>query len=60
MIVDGEHDNIPGYTNGHQLAHLAPCGEHHVIPAGDHLVGNRQWQWLPQAADFLHHQLERG
>lgn len=60
MVVDGEHDNIPGYTNGHQLAHLAPRGEHHVIPAGDHLVGNRRWQWLPQAADFLHHQLDRG
>lgn len=60
MVIDGEDDIIPGYTNGQQLAHLAPHGEHLLIPAGDHLVGNHRWQWLPQAADFHHHQLRNG
>ena len=57
LVIDGENDIIPGYSNGADLARLAPHGEHLVIPEGDHLVGNRRWQWLPQAADYLHHNL---
>lgn len=53
LVVDGELDVIAGYDNGRMLATLAPHGEHLIVPAGDHLVGNRRWQWLPQAADFL-------
>ncbi|TAK69235.1 MAG: alpha/beta hydrolase [Actinomycetota bacterium] len=59
LAIDGENDVIPGYSDGADLAHLAPHGEHLVIPAGDHLVGNRRWQWLPRAADYLHRKLTR-
>lgn len=59
LVIDGENDIIPGYSNGADLARLAPHGEHLVISEGDHLVGNRRWQWLPQAADYLHHNLRR-
>lgn len=57
LVIDGELDVIPGGINGGRLATLAPHGRHLVIPGGDHLIGNRRWQWLPRAADFLHDQL---
>lgn len=57
LVVDGENDTIPGFTNGHQLTQLAPHAHHLIIPHGDHLIGNRRWHWLPHAADFLHHHL---
>ena len=59
LVIDGENDIIPGYTNGADLARLAPHGEHLMVPDGDHLVGNRKWQWLSQAADYLHRNLMR-
>lgn len=59
LVIDGENDVIPGYSNGSDLARLAPNGEHLLIPDGDHLVGNRRWRWLPQAADYLHQNLTR-
>lgn len=57
LVVDGELDVIPGFDNGQTLAALAPHGEHLLIADGDHLVGNRRWEWLPGAADFLHDNL---
>lgn len=57
LVVDGELDVIPGFENGKLLAELAPYGEHLVVGAGDHLVGNRRWEWLPRAADFLRENL---
>ena len=57
LVIDGEKDVIPGYTNGHDLARLARRAEYLLVPAGDHLVGNRRWQWLPRAADFLRDRL---
>ncbi len=57
LVIDGQLDVIPGVTNGERLATLAPHGQHLLIPGGDHLIGNRRWQWLPRAADFLHDQL---
>lgn len=56
-VIDGENDVLPGFTNGATLAQLAPRTQHDVIPDGDHLIGNRRWRWLPQAADFLRHHL---
>jgi pimeloyl-ACP methyl ester carboxylesterase len=57
LVIDGENDVIPGYSNGTTLARLAPGAEHLIIPEGDHLVGNRRWHWLPRAADYLREQL---
>jgi len=59
LVIDGELDVIPGFANGERLATLTPRGQHLLIPGGDHLVGNKRWQWLPRAADFLQDQLAR-
>lgn len=60
LVIDGQHDVIPGVANGQRLADLTPHGQHLLIAGGDHLVGNRRWRWLPRAADFLHDQLTTG
>ena len=57
LVVDGANDIIPGFTNGSDLARLAPRAEHLLVPEGDHLVGNRRWLWLPHAADYLQREL---
>lgn len=53
LVVDGEHDVIPGVVNGEPLARQAVRGEHLMVAGGDHLAANARWAWLPRSADRL-------
>ncbi|MFD9405723.1 alpha/beta hydrolase family protein [Streptomyces sp. NPDC059989] len=53
LVVDGGQDIVPGAENGELLARDAPHGEYHLVPYGDHLLGNARPAWLPSTADWL-------
>jgi pimeloyl-ACP methyl ester carboxylesterase len=53
LVIAGGCDPIPTPAQARSVASSAPRGEFHWVEDGDHLIANRQWQWISFATDWL-------
>lgn len=60
LVVAGGQDPIPTAAEAQRVAAASPYGELHLVPEGDHLLANAQWQWLGRAGDWLAERLGAG
>jgi alpha-beta hydrolase superfamily lysophospholipase len=53
LVIAGGCDPIPTPAQARSVAASAARGEFRCVEDGDHLIANRQWQWISLAADWL-------
>jgi len=53
LVVAGGQDPIPAPQQARAIGATAPRGQLLFVEGGDHLLANRQWQWIGSAADWL-------